>query len=241
MDRRLLKFLETPIAHRGLHDEARGIIENSELAFSEAIAAKRPIECDLRLTSDGEVVVFHDQSLLRLCESDLIVEESPLKELLTYKLLATNSKILRLTELLELAGRDHPLLLELKVPKFNGNLERAVRKLVLGREEQVAIQSFHPVSIWWWQRNAPKFLRGLVAGDLKNVELPRWQRLLVENLVMGPLVKPHFVSYQGDCLSRAVLSLVDLPILAWTARSKSEGERFLINGASNIIFEGYTP
>lgn len=241
MDARLLKFLDNPIAHRGLHDEQQGIVENSLPAFERAISQGLPIECDLRLTLDGEVVIFHDPNLMRLCQSDLVVEESSLSELHSFHLLHTDQKIPTLEELLDLAPAEHPLLLELKVPKFNGALEARVREIIRGREEQVAIQSFHPVSLWWWTKNAPAFLRGLVSGDLRTIDLPRWQRLLIEHLIMGPLVRPHFVSYQGELLSRAVLSLIDLPIFAWTARSQGQGERFMINGAANIIFEGYNP
>lgn len=241
MDPRLIRFLENPIAHRGFHDEQKGIVENSLAAFELAIKKGFPIECDLRLTRDGEVVIFHDQNLSRLCDSDLVVEESSASELTSYRLLHTDQKIPTLKELLDLAPPDHPLLLELKVPKFNGSLEREVRELIRGREEQVALQSFHPVSVWWWTQNAPTFLRGLVSGDLSSAGLARWQRLLVEYLLMGPFVRPHFISYQGELLTKAVLSLIDLPILAWTARSREQGERFLMNGASNIIFDSYDP
>lgn len=241
MDKRLLKFIDRPIAHRGFHDEGRGIVENSLSAFEAAFERNLPIECDLRLTLDGEVVIFHDQTLDRICGVNLVVEESTLSELKKYKLKDSNESIPTLKELLEIAGDEHPLLLELKIPKFNGRLEAAVRDLIDGRQDQIAIQSFHPISMWWWQRNAPSFLRGLVSGDLHSVEIPKWQRLLVEHLAMGPLVKPHFISYQGDLLSRAVLSLIDLPIFAWTVKERVIGERYLADGASNIIFEGFEP
>src|SRR5687767_3344145 len=55
-----------PIAHRGLHDAARGVIENCASAFTAAIEAGYAIECDLQLSGDGEAVVFHDETLDRL-------------------------------------------------------------------------------------------------------------------------------------------------------------------------------
>src|SRR3954454_2972725 len=57
-----------PAAHRGLHDRARGIIENMPGAAAAAIAADFAIECDIQLTADGEAMVHHDDALDRLTE-----------------------------------------------------------------------------------------------------------------------------------------------------------------------------
>ena len=57
-----------PVAHRGLHDSARGIIENMPGAAQAAIAGNFSIECDIQLTADGEAMVHHDNALGRLTE-----------------------------------------------------------------------------------------------------------------------------------------------------------------------------
>jgi glycerophosphoryl diester phosphodiesterase len=54
-----------PIAHRGLHDKGKGVIENTASAARAAIAARYAIECDVQITADGEAVVFHDFTLER--------------------------------------------------------------------------------------------------------------------------------------------------------------------------------
>ena len=59
-----------PIAHRGLHDAAAGVIENTASAFNAAIAGGYGIECDLQLSGDGEAMVHHDPVLGRLTEGD---------------------------------------------------------------------------------------------------------------------------------------------------------------------------
>ena len=56
------------MAHRGLHDAAAGIIENTPSAFAAAIAANYAIECDIQISADGEAMVFHDETLERLTE-----------------------------------------------------------------------------------------------------------------------------------------------------------------------------
>ena len=48
-----------PIAHRGLHDAASGIIENTPSAVGAAIAQGYGIEVDIQRSADGEAMVFH--------------------------------------------------------------------------------------------------------------------------------------------------------------------------------------
>src|SRR5882762_4749252 len=57
-----------PVAHRGLHDLSRGIVENMPGAAQAAIDGNFSIECDLQLTADGEAMVHHDDALGRLTE-----------------------------------------------------------------------------------------------------------------------------------------------------------------------------
>ena len=57
-----------PIAHRGLHDAAHGLIENTAGAVRAAIAANYGIEVDVQISADGEAMVHHDDALGRLTE-----------------------------------------------------------------------------------------------------------------------------------------------------------------------------
>ncbi|MGC1779843.1 MAG: glycerophosphodiester phosphodiesterase family protein, partial [Xanthobacteraceae bacterium] len=57
-----------PIAHRGLHDAARGVIENTAAAMRAAIDAGYGIEIDVQVSADGEAMVHHDDLLGRLTE-----------------------------------------------------------------------------------------------------------------------------------------------------------------------------
>ncbi len=59
-------LVQRPIAHRGLHEAAKGIVENSRAAAEAAMARGFAIECDVQLSADGEAFVFHDDRLDRL-------------------------------------------------------------------------------------------------------------------------------------------------------------------------------
>jgi glycerophosphoryl diester phosphodiesterase len=101
-------------AHRGLH-YGSGFPENSLLAFAAALELGAGIECDLRLTSDGHVVVFHDADAWRICASPLRIGESSLREL--SRLSVGEGPIPTLESLLALVAARVPLLLEVKVDK----------------------------------------------------------------------------------------------------------------------------
>src|SRR4030081_176459 len=76
-----------PVAHRGLHDRARGIIENMPGAAQAAIDGNFSIECDIQLCADGEAMVHHDDALGRLTEGS-----GPLRGMTSEKLKAINFK-----------------------------------------------------------------------------------------------------------------------------------------------------
>ena len=55
-----------PIAHRGLHNASHGIVENTISAAQAAISKGYSIECDVQVSAEGVVMVFHDDTLDRL-------------------------------------------------------------------------------------------------------------------------------------------------------------------------------
>ena len=99
-------------AHRGLHDGAT-FIENSFVAFAAALERKAGIECDLRLTADNQIIVFHDADALRLCGSHAMIARSTLAELARFSV--SNRPIPTLCQLFKLVDGRVPLLLEAKI------------------------------------------------------------------------------------------------------------------------------
>src|SRR6185295_20405742 len=66
--------------HRGLHYGSE-FPENSLIVFAAALEFGAGIECDLRLTADNRIVVFHDADAWRLCVSRMRIGESSLVDL----------------------------------------------------------------------------------------------------------------------------------------------------------------
>src|SRR5438552_649478 len=116
------KYLRA-IAHRGLHDRAKGRIENTAPAFLAAIERGYGIECDLQAAKDGTPMVFHDDKLDRLMRGPggvpgrapgRISQQTPASlARLRYK--GQDARILTFAEFLDLVGGRVPLLVEVKV------------------------------------------------------------------------------------------------------------------------------
>ena len=78
-------------AHRGLHDNERP--ENSLAAFQAAADRGLGAELDVHLTKDGQLVVFHDGTLDRVCGRSGKVEKMTAAELMTCRLAGTEMRI----------------------------------------------------------------------------------------------------------------------------------------------------
>ena len=85
-------------AHRGFHTGSRRVPENSLLAFDRAILHRYGIELDIHLTKDKKLIVFHDDTLNRMCERTGQVEKMTYSELHTCALLGSNERIPLLSE-----------------------------------------------------------------------------------------------------------------------------------------------
>ena len=106
------RFLKTKYAHRGLHGSGRA--ENSISAFRAAVEAGFGIELDVRLSADGELVVFHDDELSRVTKEEGRVDSRTAKELSEIKLCGTGDGIPTFKEVLALVDGKVPLLIEIK-------------------------------------------------------------------------------------------------------------------------------
>jgi glycerophosphoryl diester phosphodiesterase len=160
-------------AHRGLHGP--GVPENSLAAFRAALDFGAGIECDVRLSGDGEVIVFHDHDLRRMCASGLAVEATSAAILSGQRLFDSGEHIPRLTELLELVDGKVPILVEVKCRGANSSqIARAVADLLQHYDGPVGVMSFEPAVGKWLARNAPQLRRGLVISERASA-FDRWR------------------------------------------------------------------
>jgi glycerophosphoryl diester phosphodiesterase len=238
-----------PIAHRGFHDAAAGRVENTGSAFEAAIARGFAIECDLQLTDDEDVVVFHDDTLDRLSEASGPVAGMTLAALRSVRLRHTLDRIATLSDLLDQVAGKVPLIIELK-SRWTGDrrLERRAATLLQDYSGPVAVMSFDPASVKAMAELVPHLPRGLVADRFAPeagwTELSPLQRFALRHLLSALVVAPQFVAYDVKALpANAPLLLrhvFRMPLLAWTVRT--DADRLAARRwADQIIFEGFDP
>jgi glycerophosphoryl diester phosphodiesterase len=238
-----------PIAHRGLHDAAAGVIENTPSAFRAAIEGRYGIECDLQITADGEAVVHHDFALGRLTQGKGLLAEMTAEALKRVDFIATADHMVTLGELCDLVGGRVPLVLELK-STFHGEtrLVARVAEVLRGYSGPVAAMSFDPEQVQMLRAQAPELTRGIVAERWYRhqewSDLTWFQRQGLGNLVHWPSTWPDFVAFSVKDLPTAATwvarNVFRRPLLTWTVRTaddRARAERY----ASQMIFEGFRP
>jgi glycerophosphoryl diester phosphodiesterase len=252
MARLLTWLLRTPIAHRGLHDTRRGVIENSLPAFWAASRAGFPAELDARLLADGEVVVFHDQHLERLTEASGPIAALTSAQLRNVLLAGAgadgdpkteDARIPLLKDVLDLVAGSTPLLIEVKNEATVGPIERAVMRALADYRGPFAIQSFNPGTVRFWRDHAPEVPRGLLSGDFRHEQIDDGLRRRLQNLEDVAECEPDFIGYDVRLLPFPPVArerTAGRLILGWTVRSPEEGLRALAH-CDNVIFEGFDP
>jgi len=238
-----------PIAHRGLHDRARGVFENTLSAADAAVAGGFAIECDVQDTADGEAVVFHDHTLDRLTGGHGPVRHRTAAELTALAIAATADRIPTLQTFLERVGGRVPIIIEIK-SRFEGDpgLTNRTVEVVSRYRGPVALKSFDPAVVGALRGVAPDLPRGIIAqGRYDDRE---WQGLSEDmrhgmaNLLHLPHTQPDFISWRVGDLPLAAPFLCrhlgGLPVMTWTVRTEDDRRRAAAH-ADQMVFEGFVP
>ncbi|MGL1919834.1 MAG: glycerophosphodiester phosphodiesterase family protein [Hyphomicrobiales bacterium] len=237
-----------PITHRGLHNAALNIIENSRGSVEAAVEHGYAIEIDVQLTKDGQAIVFHDESLSRLIDNAGDVIDFTLPELIKMTYKANGEKIISFAQLLEIVNGKVPLIVEVKSLANNiGPLEKHIADLIATYTGDICIMSFNPFTVREFRRIAPNIVRGIVA---EHNMLPKdWPgtnallRFVFKNLLHWPLTQPHFVSYHVHDLPKTCVKIARAfgkPIITWTVKSTEDAEH-TYKHADQITFEQFLP
>jgi len=238
-----------PIAHRGLHDRARGIIENMPAAAQAAISGNFGIECDIQLTADGEAMVHHDDALGRLTEGSGALRGMTSDQLRAVKFKDTSERMMSLGDLCALVAGRVPLVIEVK-SHFDGDRELVARmsELLASYSGPVVGMSFDPDQVLALREKMPALPRGIIAertyDEADWPEATPAQRRDMLHLRHAFRTRPHFVAYWVDQLPAPApwiaRSIFGLPLLTWTVRTPEQRER-AARYADQMIFEGLRP
>ncbi len=238
-----------PVAHRGLHDRTRGIIENMPGAARAAVAGNFGIECDIQLTADGEAMVHHDDELGRLTEGSGALLGKTAAELRAIQFKDTPERMMSLGDLCALVAGRVPLVIEMK-SHFDHDRKLVARMVeILTAYQGPAVgMSFDPDQVQALREMMPQLPRGIIAEN--TYEAADWpeaspaQRRGMLHLCHAFRTRPHFVAYWIDELPAPApwiaRNVFGLPLLTWTVRSPEQRER-AARHADQMIFEGFVP
>lgn len=237
-------FLKTKYAHRGLHGSGRA--ENSISAFRAAVDAGFGIELDVRLSADGELVVFHDDELSRVTKEEGRVDSKTAKELSEIKLCGTDDGIPAFKEVLSLVDGRVPLLIEIKEDAGKYGVTKKTVELLREYKGEYLIESFNPLALSVIKKEMPNVMRGFLSQNFlseKKYKKPLY--FLLQNLLLNVVCRPDFIAFNHAHYKNRALKLTralfGAATFAWTVRSCEEEALAYKNGFDSIIFENYIP
>ena len=242
--RRARVWKGTLFAHRGLHGDGRA--ENSLPAFEAACRAGYGIELDVRYSKDNRLIVFHDDTLERMCGDKRRPEELTVEELKELPLGSTQDRIPTFDEVLSLVDGRVPLLVEIK----NGRRIKALTAGTVARLKSYGgaylIESFNPLCLFYLRRMAGDVVRGQLVASREETEQTTGAALAIalSGLLLNVLSRPDFVAYNiADSRGYAPAvqrKLYKTPMAAWTVRDAAQLALAKKRG-DMVIFERVRP
>lgn len=234
-------FLGRNFAHRGLHTEDKSVPENSLQAFDLACRAGYGIELDVQLSKDGQVVVFHDDDLKRVCGVDSPVCEKTYDELHAMSLCGTDQTIPLFTDVLKVVDGRGPLIVELKTGKRNRELCKKTLAILREYKGEYCIESFDPSIVMWFRFHARDIVRGQLSMARKEYQAEHMAKplpFILSRTLLNFTCRPQFIAYQlvKMPLTCRIACRLGAMNVAWTSLdAKNE------KGKDAVIFQFYRP
>lgn len=202
------------IAHRGIHNEA--IPENSMKAFSLALKKNIPIEFDVHILKDKNIVVFHDDNLKRMTNKDKFIKECTYEEIKDLKLKNTNEKIPLLKDVLKLVGGKVLLDIELKMDVTDHSLEDGLIEILKDYNGEVILKSFDYRKVKYLKKHT-NYKIGLLIKRMSG-----FKDFIIRNINFNILIKPDFLACNKNMLDCKSVKTFKKDIYIWTIKNKDE-------------------
>lgn len=237
------KYAHVKFAHRGLHDAQRA--ENSISAFKAAVDAGYGIELDVRLSKDGVLMVFHDDTLERVVGAEGRVDAYTAEELGKMSLSGTEDGVPTFRQVLDTVAGRVPLLVEIKEDPGTSAVSVAAAQMLAEYEGDYIVESFNPLSLATMAKRLPGAARGILSHRYYEYEKYRKPLyFLLQCLLLNRVCRPAFIAYDhrhAKAFSLRAARLMGAVTFAWTVRSAEEEKQAIKNGFDSIIFENYLP
>ena len=237
------RYKGVKFAHRGLHDSEKA--ENSLSAFAAAVECGYGIELDVRLSKDGELVVFHDDTLDRMTEAVGRVDSFTAEELSRLHLGGTGEGIPTFREVLKIVDGKIPLLVEMKEDIGKYGVTKKTAEILKEYHGEYIVETFNPFALEYFGRLMPDVARGFLCSNyLKRPEMRKLKYFIVQNMMLNFRCKPDFIAYDHAEWKNAGLTMVrtfypKTPLVCWTLTTPEQENAAREHGFTSFIFENY--
>ena len=202
------------IAHRGIHNEA--IPENSMKAFSLALKKNIPIEFDVHILKDKNIVVFHDDNLKRMTNKDKFIKECTYEGIKDLKLKNTNEKIPLLKDVLKLVDGKVLLDIELKMDVTDHSLEDCLIEILKDYNGEVILKSFDFRKVKYLKKHT-NYKIGLLIKRMSG-----FKDFIIRNINFNIMIKPDFLACNKNMLDCKSVKTFKKDVYIWTIKNKDE-------------------
>lgn len=220
-------------AHRGYSAVAP---ENTMYAFEEAVGIGADyIELDVQLTADGQLVVFHDNTIDRTTDGKGKLSKYTYEELQEFSAgswfskdgMFDDAKIVLFSDVLECVGND--ILLNIEI-KNHGDIVRTAEKTVevieeYGIERSCYVTSFSYKALKTVKKLNPKIKTGLIANIATSTSFSQLKYI-------------DAVSLNYIFINQSVVNMAHQNgkrVFVWTVDNRSDIQHMIAMGVDNII------
>jgi len=212
------------IAHRGMYNNL-DIPENSIKGFKEALKQNMTIEFDVRITSDNELVVFHDANLKRMVGIDSLIENLSFEEVKKLKLLDTDEQIHTFKEVLDLVDGKVLLDIEIKPTRKCKIITKKVIEILSQYNGKFLLKSFSPRIVKCLSKLNNTYTYGLL---IKKKYPKKLQTFIMRSNLAILYSRPNFLAVHKSLIKTKRFKKLrgKYPIYVWTLKNIDELNKY---------------
>ncbi len=203
------------IAHRGVFDNKK-VPENSLLSFQKALEKNYSIELDVQLTSDNQLVVFHDSTLERMTGINKDLQDCSYNEIKKLHLLSTKEKIPPFRKVLDLTKDKVLLDIEIKNTKKIKEVCTILMNELEGYHNYI-VKSFNPRIVRYMKKHYPSIEVGYLIDFHYS---KKWMRFFLPSRLMIRYSKANFLAIHKRLLNTSKFQSLKkkYPLFLWTIK-----------------------
>ena len=223
------------IIHRALLD--KNCIENSITSIEKCINKNMAFEIDLHILKDNEVIVFHDDNLLRMTGLDRYIRECTFNDIKLLYLNNSNEHIPTLDDVLKITKGKVLIDIELKFDNKRFLLEKRVIEKLQQYDGDIIISTFDYKAVNYLKKKT-NYKIGLILPDKSSKEINVFEKIILEIFDFMRLCKPDYIICSlKDSTEKRIIKFRDKgnKIILWTIKNLFEYDLYKQYGDTYLV------